>query len=682
MRLRSLGRAVPLALLLLRRERFTQARSASEGIRSLARRACVPSLALRACATLLIAAVMAVAWLAPPGLRGEQPLPDSRQKFKVLIVAVDHYDDPALPPLKQAVNGGIKLAGAFRPLRYEVTVLVDRPSLARARERLPEGMRVDVAGLEPVHRWLEALEPGETRLAFLVLVGHGVERTGRPWFLTPEAKPDEGGFDLAEVDERASAYARDPNSHDRPWPLALVVDACRRDVPTPKGAEPSTPGPVREPGRPGTRFAELGAGKRGDVKLTGFRRVTRVISTRAGKTAEDTEHDLIDALAEALRIERDQRFVAASSRAAASLSLFDFFHFGVTKMSYDRRLEQLADVEVGSPSLTELLGQSDPPGPPAGRPPVGPRDVDLLPLWRPEEGAFDYRPQRGRALTLFCPRLEEPKDRWIAGFVAEPGEGFDTTGKALFAEVLLGDPQMPVAGRPAPRSVSVAIDAKYVNHPAADVWLSPGGEKTFFALVPSQVTWCKLPLEPGGKLNYIGVSDGLERWPRYKLTVRQMYLGDAKAAVPAADAGANLLPRWWGTDANWWDENALPVTTGTVDGRTALRVGRGKNGTGWRGGALGPGVWVSKGDVVEVEIQNSSDADVQVLLHVKDEYVRLGEERLTVAPGRARYRVPVALNGQFNYFALLRPSGDLLLLSMAVKPGKRTWAEKTALPEP
>jgi hypothetical protein len=617
--------------------------------------------------------------LGPPAGWSAEPPPDSRQKYKALIVCVDHYDDPALPSLRHPVAVGLELAAAFRTLRYEVTVHVDKQALPRARERLPAEVKVDVASADQIRRWLDGLKPEETRLAFLVLIGHGVERLKRPWFLTGEARPAEGGFDLAEVDERASEYGKGHKTRDKPWPLAIVVDACRGDVEPASRSEVATPGPIGEPGRPGTRFAELGPGARGDLEKTGFRRVTRLLSTRSGKLAADSEHDLIHALIEGLRIEKSSRgFVAAPSRTAGPLSLFDLFHFGVTKMSYERRLEQMAEVEVGLPSLSELVGQSEPPGPPVGRPPVGPEDIDLLPPWRPEHGHYNYNPQRGRALELSSLPREQPREPWIAGYVAEPGEGFDTTVKALFVEVLLTDPQEPLAGRPAPPSVSIGIDAKYVNLPDPDVWLTPDGKKTHFALVPYQVAWCKLPLQPGRKLNYVGFSDGLHQWPWHKLVVRQMHLGAADRGVPpAAGALVDLLPRWWGTDTNWLDENALPVSTRVVNGRTVLSVGRGKDGTGWRGGALGPGVWVSKGDTVEVEIDNPSGKDVRVLVHVKDEFTRLGEERLSVTPGRSRYSVPINRNGQFNYFALARPSGDLLLLSLSVKPGSRAWAEKT-----
>lgn len=595
----------------------------------------------------------ALAAKAPGQEDGANPPPDLR--YKVLVVVAPKCKDPALPRLKNVSASGQKIAQAFRKLRYEVTLLAEGVPKADGKPTAAE-----------VRGWLDKIAvPESTKLAFLILAGHGVQRANgtdkEPWFLTSDATQTKGGVSLEEIDRQG---------RKQKWPLAIVVDACRVDVVLPKPKQ-------------GTTTDGQAALYRGPLTVAAIagrsQHRTRISSARPGDVAPDW-NDLVTELAAGLEIDPDtKRFradpwfqVAGGQKPAKgnSLSILSWFHYGLTKYTYRHGLRHCPQVIPGSPDLDVVFVQANPPGPPLG-PPVFPppqvSNVNLLRNWRPQHGNFVARPAHdGHAWKITVPPEGAGRYPWIAGYVAEQGEGFETTGKALFVELLATfSPLDPFP----PATMAIGLDAKYIDATNRNFWVAKEG-KVRRVVTPSRTTWCKISLEPKKKLNYFAVTDLPSGCV---VTVRQLYLADDKHQVPTEAGGSiDVMARWWTGDAGQIDPQALRFGIEVVNGSRALRVGAG---TGWMGGILGPRLWVSPGNEVELEIENTGRRAAQVLVEIKQKYAVLGARVLQLPPGRSTQRFPIKSPGLADYFAVTKPTADLRFHAIRLERGSPNVAQ-------
>lgn len=565
--------------------------------------------------------------------RGEGPPPAGR--YKLLIVVAPTCADLQLPVLRRAPDSAGKLADAFRRLHYSAIVLSGKDATA-----------------SNILDWLKRnANPQSSDLVILTLIGHGGERQGKPWFLTSEATQATGGLDLSKVNELATAGK---------WPLVMVVDACR--LPLLPGKGPNIAG---------------GAVFRGPTSRTGDVPRTQLFSTQPGEPAFD-KHDLVTALADGLEIDpQTKRFradpwfrVPGDQEGARGncLSLFSWFLHAVTKIMVEHEMRQQAHVVPGIPDLDTLLAQPDPPGPPTAPPPARGPDLDLLELWRPQHGAYQSKASLdGYMWVINVPAEGAGNDPWLGGHVAELGEGFDTTGKAVFAELLASF--SPFERWP-PTEVTIGLDTKFVDEANNNSFVSSDGRKPRRVVATNRVTWCKVPLAPGKRLNYFAVTDLPQGCV---LTLRRLFLGPAAQALPAeAERSVNVLARWWVGDAAQVDVRALRFTTEVIGGKRVLRV---EAGTGWVGGVVGPPVFVSQGDTLEVAVENTSAAEAQVLLELKEDFTALARANLRLPPGRSLQRVSVNINGLVNYFAITKPAAALRIYSITLKPEHPAAAE-------
>lgn len=580
----------------------------------------------------VIAGLNAVAWAAAPASvekREGELAPAGR--YKLLIVAVEKYRDTRLVGLTRPLQSASQLEKVFRGLHYQVTVLRDQEATA-----------------DEVQRWLEKnAVRQESDLVLLVLIGHGVQRGGRGFFLTSEATLAEGGIDIGEIDRLGA---------EGDWPLVGIVDACRTEAPDTKRAAVGM--------LPGLMSGEEGGIFRGSSSASGYRHRTWLFSTLPGQVAFD-QADLIGALARGLEVDPETKrfkgdpwFRTPSDKnpsAGEDLSLMWWFYYGVTQTMQAHKMKEIAQIVPGQPELETSLT----PHQPSDR--TKPDEVSLLELWYPQHGDYTCQPViGGYGAEIAPPAAGARNEPWIGGFIEERGAGFDTTGKALFAELLIVF--SPLDPWPQPH-VSIGLDAKYVDEANRNFWVTLDGTKTWQMLKQAVPTWCKIPLAPAKQLNYFAVTD---LPPGAVLTIRRLVLADATKPIPAqAEATANLLASWWVGDPGHLDPSALQFSREIVGGRQALRIGRG---SGWCGGTLGPPVWVSPNDRVEMTVENTGIEEAQVLLEIKQDRAVLGRQVLHLQPGVSKASFTVSVAGLANYFAVTKPTADLRFYAIELRP--------------
>jgi len=577
--------------------------------------------------------------------------PRAAGRYKALIVCVPSCADAALPALKRAPESAKLLAAALLKLKYRVTRLDGGDATAKN-----------------VVDWLESnAAPKDSDLVILALIGHGGRRGDDTYFLTVKATQDRGGLELDAIDVRGAKGK---------WPLVVIVDCCQTKLPAGKP-------PVRLAGLAGIKRGE-GAVFRGPAGKTGHKGRTWLYSTQPGEPAFD-KHDLVSALVAGLEIDpKTRRFradpffrVPGHRDRGKALSLYDWFFFGVNKVMQDHEMRQMARVRPGIPALRTLLAQPDPPGPP-GKPAQGTDEISLLDYWRPQHGDLTAEADAGNQTWRISRPAGAVKAPWIGGYVDEPGEGFDTTGRAVFIELL-------ASWAPFHKGVPiVGIDVKFVDQANGNTHVHKGAyaiphqpTRVRRVLKARQVMWCKIELEPKKRLNYFAITDV----PRgCVITIRRVLLAPAARLVPREAAQAvNVLARWWVGDMGRVEKQGLRCATEVVGGRRVTRVDRGP---GWVGGVVGPPIWVAAGDAVEVVVENTAPDKAQVLIELKEYFTVLAGEVIELPPGRSTRRFTVTRAGLVNYFAITKPTADLRFYAVTLKPRPPRVAGAEKAPQP
>ena len=83
----------------------------------------------------------------------------------------------------------------------------------------------------------------------------------------------------------------------------------------------------------------------------------------------------------------------------------------------------------------------------------------------------------------------------------------------------------------------------------------------------------------------------------------------------------------------------------------------------------GPPIWVSSGNEVELEIENTGRRAAQVLVEIKQKYTVLGARVLQLPPGRSTQRFPIKSPGLADYFAVTKPTADLRFRAIRLEHG-------------